>query len=326
MNPRKELSLLCKKTFGEQPKRIVPLTPHASNRQYFKLFLKEKTFIGTVDPDPRQTSVFVMLAKHLKNQNISVPHLYAVNTSYTCYIQEDCGNLDLYAFLLRATGKQKVAILYKTIDLLLTYQKNAKNNWDYKNCYPFSSFDTKEIKRDFDRLTQKTLIPLNIPFNGIKKDLDKLIKEIIKIPKRKYTMMHRDFQPRNILVQNDTFILIDFQNCRKGPFYYDLASLLFHSHSRHLKHLREPLINYYVTQSGIVDRELFLKEFYLISIVRIVQSLGSYGIAGIQQEKKHFKEAIPFAFQDLSEVLLYLKKYNLNFTTLHQISQYSCRF
>src|SRR5438270_14098696 len=51
-----------------------------------------------------------------------------------------------------------------------------------------------------------------------------LVDEILQHP---FAVCHRDFHGNNLFPVGDTIAVIDFQDCRRGPDAYDLASLLW---------------------------------------------------------------------------------------------------
>lgn len=302
---------LYKTYFEHSAPEIEQLTQHGSNREYFRILDQNKSYIGTYSNNIKENNAFLALASYLEKQSIRVPHVYCVSPETESYIQEDCGNIDLYSII---ESEQDDSILYqhitRAIDLLVGYQKQTTEGWDYANSYPFASFNTMEITRDFKRFREKFLEQLTITFDEARLTTEETILKthIETVPLASYCMMHRDFQARNIIVFQNEYVLIDFQNTRKGPPHYDLASLLYQSHIDYSAELRTKLIEYYISQTNNKDLHLFTKEFYLIAVIRLVQSLGSYGIAGLIEGKDYYKESIPLALTQLSEVLSTLSK------------------
>ncbi|MDP3444918.1 MAG: RNase adapter RapZ, partial [Ignavibacteria bacterium] len=120
--------------------------------------------------------------------------------------------------------------------------------------------------------------------------------------------MYRDFQSRNILIKDNTTWFIDFQGGRKGPLQYDLVSLLYQVKAQMPQHIRNELIAYYLRMiSKRLDVGALKFEFYLPSFVllRLLQVLGAYGFRGIIQRKNHFLQSIPFALNEMEQLLTF---------------------
>ncbi len=316
-----QLTTLCIATFNKKPDTIVLLTAHGSQRSYFRIKIGADSIIGTYSSNTKENKAFIELSTHLTKNNIAVPKLYGYSKDHTCYLQEDCGTEDLFS-LLKNTDNQ-LLLLTKALDLLIQYQTNSATGWDYEKCYPFPSFDINEITRDFNRFQAKFLEQKKIDYipKKLTSEKEKLSELIMNIKKDDYVMMHRDFQARNILVKNREYILIDYQNCRKGPLYYDLASLLFQSQLEYPFELREKLINHYFLQiSSTLSQVEFRKNFYLMAFLRLIQSIGSYGIAGLIENKEYFRTSIPLALKNLRDILVILdKEFNIQFPYTREV-------
>lgn len=323
-----QLKNLYINTFNQIPTSICALTPHGSQRTYYRIYSNNQSVIGTISTNTKENSLFIELSQYLQKNNIRVPTIYAFSEDCSIYLQEDFGKEDLFFLLIK--NKQQYSLLTKAVDLLIQYQVSTED-WDYKKCYPFETFNTDEIDRDFKRFEDKFLIIKNIPYKKelLEKEKNILGKYILEIEEIEYVMMHRDFQARNILVQDDMYILIDYQNCRKGPIYYDLASLIFQSHINYTHTLRESIVEYYLLHTDFVlqNKHIFRKYVYLFGLIRIIQSIGSYGVAGLVENKEYFLDSIPFALVDLEHILTVLKDdFDIDFPHLAELVNESKKY
>ena len=118
--------------------------------------------------------------------------------------------------------------------------------------------------------------------------------------------MFRDFQARNIILMNNEPYFIDYQGGRQGPLEYDLASLLFQAKAQIPEKIKNQLLNYYLNLVRLfvpVIKEEFTEFYYAFALIRVLQTLGAYGLRGLIENKSHFIESILFAIDNL----VYLK-------------------
>ena len=120
------------------------------------------------------------------------------------------------------------------------------------------------------------------------------------------TFMYRDFQSRNVMLVNGNPYFIDFQGGRKGPVHYDVASFLWQAKANFPPDLRDELILTYLNSLKKymdVDVSDFLERLRQFVLFRILQVLGAYGFRGYFEKKPHFIQSIPFALNNLRELL-----------------------
>ena len=120
------------------------------------------------------------------------------------------------------------------------------------------------------------------------------------------TFLYRDFQSRNVMLVDDTPYFIDFQGGRKGPVYYDVASFLWQAKANYPTALRDELVQTYISslrKYRSVDETYFLKQLRLFVLFRTLQVLGAYGFRGYFEKKPHFIQSVPFALNNLRELL-----------------------
>jgi aminoglycoside/choline kinase family phosphotransferase len=119
--------------------------------------------------------------------------------------------------------------------------------------------------------------------------------------------MYRDFQARNIIIKDNQPHFIDYQGGRKGPLQYDLASLLYQAKANIPENIRIELIDFYLLEVNKVlpvNSEKFIKFFNAFSLIRILQTLGAYGLRGLVEGKSHFIESIGPALSNLALVMV----------------------
>jgi len=131
-------------------------------------------------------------------------------------------------------------------------------------------------------------------------------------------LLHRDFQSRNIMVNNNQLGILDWQGARLGPLSYDLASLLIDPYvdlsadeKKHLYQQYLSLMKEY--QSAWI--EPFERYFPYIAIQRNLQILGAFSFLTKVQGKTYFADYIVPALKSLYLLLDELADPGLSYLT-----------
>ena len=138
----------------------------------------------------------------------------------------------------------------------------------------------------------------------LENDFEKLASTLLE--DKSDTFMYRDFQSRNVMLVDSSPYFIDFQGGRKGPIHYDVASFLWQAKANFSSDLREELIKTYITSLGKykqVDESEFKYRLRQFVLFRTLQVLGAYGFRGYFEKKPHFIQSVPFALNNLRELL-----------------------
>ena len=122
------------------------------------------------------------------------------------------------------------------------------------------------------------------------------------------TLMYRDFQSRNIMVQDGKISFIDYQGSMQGPPQYDVASLLWQAKAQLPDSWKEELLTSYITSvnelpTPRIEEIYFRKGYAQIVLLRLLQVLGAYGFRGLFERKPHFVSSIAPALKNLSQFL-----------------------
>lgn len=308
---RQDIIDLYKKRFCEEVVSEEMLPPSGSYREYIRLKSNHFKAIGTWNEDQKENSAFIEFSKHFKAKGISVPEIYDHDLAKGIYLQEDLGDLTLFQLSVdvrRIEGfSQKIVEIYrKVIRELPKIQIIAGKDIDYDFCYPRKYFDKQSMMWDLNYFKYYFLKLAKIPFNEqlLEDDFVTFTDYLLKAESGYF--MFRDFQSRNIMIQDDEPWFIDYQGGRQGPLQYDLASLLFDGKADIPQRIREELLEAYLIeleQIHSVDRNEFMQYFYGFALIRIMQAMGAYGFRGFYEKKQHFLKSIPFALENLNVVL-----------------------
>lgn len=309
----KPIETLYRQYTGMCPEKIERLTPEGSNRQYFRLSGGEwKSIIGVIGTSAAENHAFISLSKHFRAKRLPVPEVYAVSDDGLAYIQQDLGSTSLFEFIAngRKTGSfsnLETELLKKTIALLPDFQFLGAQDLDYSVCYPQPEFDERMISFDLNYFKYCFLKPSGLEFSEIELDNDfkALTRDLLKYADDN-TFMYRDFQSRNVMVYGGEPYFIDFQGGRRGPIYYDVASFLWQAKARYTDTLRKELLQTYIISLQRylrIDFNKFTDNLNIFLLFRTLQVLGAYGFRGKIERKPHFLESIPFALENLDEIL-----------------------
>lgn len=307
----KEIIDLYRHYTGNEPEFIRPLAAAGSNRRYFRLGNDKQTMIAVAGTSLEENKAFITMAQHFKYEDLPVPELYAYSEDMRFYLQEDLGDVSLFDFLAkgRETGvysKKEMELLIRTIKILPHVQYRAANKFDFSICFPQADFNERSVMWDLNYFKYCFLKNTGLEFQE-----DHLEDEFVRfahllLANENTAFMYRDFQSRNIMVKNDVLYFIDFQGGRRGPVIYDLASFLWQAKAQFPQQLRDELADVYLTELKKITRvneSLFRKQLSLFALFRTLQVLGAYGFRGYIEKKAHFIESIPFAIENLKNLL-----------------------
>jgi aminoglycoside/choline kinase family phosphotransferase len=307
------LKKLFEQHFHAPPERIVPLQGElgGSGRKIIRLANEKHRAIGILYGVREENVAFLEFSKHFRRHGLPVPEIYAEDLRHGAYLEEDLGDTTLFEFLSknRSGGDiapQVVEAYRKVVAVLPRFQVEAGRDLNYSVCYPISSFDRQSIAWDLNYFKYYFLRLAGIPFNeqALEDDFSSLTEFLLSAPRDFF--LYRDFQSRNIMLQNGDPFFVDYQGGRKGALQYDIASLLYDAKADLLPELRQQLLDHYLDRlSNFIklDRAAFLQHFYPYVYIRIMQALGAYGFRGFYERKAHFLQSVPYALKNLRWLL-----------------------
>jgi aminoglycoside/choline kinase family phosphotransferase len=291
--------------------KIEALPTSGSNRKYFRLTQGDISLIGVYSTMREENRAFISLANHFHKQGLNVPKVLVVSEDELFYLQEDLGDISLFDAIKsgRNTGifnHEEKTLLHKTTARLADFQHIGTKGLDFNVCYPLSEFNRRSVFWDLNYFKYNFLKTTGIEFredlleNDFERFADALLKE------KSDTFMYRDFQSRNVMLVDNEPYFIDFQGGRKGAIYYDVASFLWQAKANFPQTLREELIETYINslkKYQVVNEIDFHQKLRQFVLFRTLQVLGAYGFRGYFEKKTHFIQSIPFALDNLRELL-----------------------
>ncbi|MGI6574016.1 MAG: RapZ C-terminal domain-containing protein [Fermentimonas sp.] len=307
---RQLISLFTRYT-GKINPSLEDLPSSGSNRKYYRLSSDGISLIGVRGESRDENRTFIRLARHFRGKGLHVPEVLSVSNDGTCYIQQDLGDTILFDAIKggRLTGvfsHDEKALLHKTIELLADFQVKGAEGLDFNVCYPLPEFDRRSIHWDLNYFKYNFLKTTGMDFREdlLEDDFERLTEQLLQ--EQTETFLYRDFQSRNVMLVDGTPYFIDFQGGRKGPVYYDVASFLWQAKANFPNELRDELTQTYIRslQKWMpVNETTFREQLQLFVLFRTLQVLGAYGFRGYFEKKPHFIQSIPFALDNLRELL-----------------------
>ncbi len=301
---------LYKQRFGSVPVSITEIPRAVSARRYFRIAGTEGTLIGTYSPDPKETNAFLYFTDHFRALGIHVPEIIARSDDGLYYLQDDLGDNRLHELV---TGRKSSSLSQELINFyrsalgqIVRMQVEGHAGIDYSVCVPRPAFDQRSIMWDLNHFKYYMLKVSGLPFdeNALEEGFLQLAGYVGSLPANYF--MFRDFQTRNIMIKDREIYLIDYQGGRQGPLQYDVASLIFEGKANLTASDRSILLESYLDILGDhiqFSRDEFMAAFPAVSLVRMLQALGAYGLRGIVEKKAVFLQSIPMGLHIMGELV-----------------------
>ncbi len=288
------------------PIELETLRQAGSNRQYFRVQLKDQTCILTNNPgNIPENNAFIEFTKHFQAKGLSVPAMLFTQPDQSFYVQSDLGDASLFDYIQKEGFSDNVKSLFKrTCEELAKLQISGGEGLDYSNCIATRSFDKQAIYSDLLYFLYYFVRALDLPYdkNLLLNDFELLSSYLTQ--EEHHYFMHRDCQSRNIMIKDNQAYFIDYQGGMQGALQYDIASLLWQARAQMPYEWREELVDYYFEQvngllKGKMNKSDFLNNYDGFVLIRMLQTLGAYGFRGLFERKQHFIASIPFALKNL---------------------------
>jgi len=267
---------------------IIPLTPDASTRVYFRVPWKRGTAVAAVYPEPFDETVhpYLDVTRLFLECQLPVPEIYEVDGALGIVMQEDLGDNQLCKVFETATADERETLIEKSIELIARIQAATAKAFELDSIASRLAFDEAKLAWELnfffehyfgsyrkDSLSHGRTAELKAELNDIAADL----------AARPRVLCHRDFHSFNLIMDKQGRLrIIDHQDARMGPATYDLVSLLLdrvtcapslaeiRAHRLFLLTARERL--------GLppYDPDEFSREFRLMTVQRCLKACGTF--------------------------------------------------
>ena len=281
---------------GAREGEIIPLTPDASTREYFRIPWKRGYAVAAVYPEPFDPAVhpYLDITGLFLDSTLPVPGIHDVDGANGIIVQEDLGDRQLFQVFAEASDEDRESLLEAAIDVIAQIQAATPKAFERDSIACRLAFDEAKLVWElnyffdhyFGSLRGETLVHSEAA--ELKVELNDLAAELAACSR---VLCHRDYHSANLLVDDQNRIrVVDHQDARMGPASYDLVSLLMDRQPAppSLAAVRAHRLYFLEARRrhGLppIDPDDFCKEFRLMTIQRGLKAVGTFsyqtGICG----------------------------------------------
>jgi aminoglycoside/choline kinase family phosphotransferase len=279
--------------------RVVPLTPDASDRRYFRILLPDApSIVLSLYSAPFEVAKlpFVNVATLMARMPVPIPSVLGHAEDLGVLALQDLGDVTLQAHLGAASPVQHAALYRQSVALIATLQRRGAELASPEFLPYGIAFDVEKLTWELDFFTKHFLeayrgitladgerTALRAEFAGI-------VEELAAEPR---VLCHRDYHSRNLMLHEGQLYMIDFQDARMGPDTYDLVSLLRDSYVDLPDQTVDELIAYFLALKGSADDPDFRRRFNVMALQRNLKALGTFGYQTTARHNPVYIQYIP---------------------------------
>jgi aminoglycoside/choline kinase family phosphotransferase len=296
--------------------QIESLSPDGSLRRFCRIIGKDGSRVIAVAPPAgdtaglREAVAGWEIGRHLFAGGVPVPELYGFDEQSGLLVCEDLGDVQLHELVVKSGCSSELIVdLYRQVVVeLARMQVRGRKNFDCSWCWDTACYDRKlMLERESGYFFQALCCDmLQLPV-----ERQEIEREFIGLANRAQQadasfFLHRDFQSRNIMVQQGRVRFIDFQGGRLGPAAYDLSSLLIDPYAALPERLQDDLLDLYLDEFTTLtpyDRQQFKDEYQVLALQRNLQILGAFAFLSNQRSKPFFLQYIKPSLRSLQTLL-----------------------
>ena len=197
----------------------------ASLRRYFRIDADGPAptrIVMDAPPDKENSQPFVQVAQLLRDAGVLAPQVLDWDEADGFLLLDDLGAKTLLDHIDPADAEASRPRYEQAIDALIRWQLASRPG-------VLPPYDAALLERELALFPQWYLAQhRGVAVEGkLKETLDKTFALIVQTNLASSAVyVHRDFMPRNLMVDGDRMGVLDFQDAVYGPITYDIASLM----------------------------------------------------------------------------------------------------
>src|SRR5689334_727020 len=273
---------------GITGREVVPLTPDASTRKYYRIGWNKRTAVAAVYQEPFDPEVhpYLDVTRLFLESGIPVPEIYAVDGNAGIIVQEDLGDEQLFQVYENEPDDKCEEYKEQAIALIAKIQKATDRAYEMNSIASRLAFDEAKLSWELDfffdhyfgSLRQEKLSHGETA--EVKAELNDIAAELAAAPR---VLCHRDYHSANLMIDHRKRMrIVDHQDARMGPASYDLVSFLLDRQPcpPSLAELRAHRLFFLEERRllglGAIDPDDFAHEFRLMTIQRGLKATGTF--------------------------------------------------
>jgi aminoglycoside/choline kinase family phosphotransferase len=306
-------TLIRKETRFSPPFRWESLHGDGSDRTFYRLYTAETTLVLLVSPPadehfPNENDSYVYVGKHLEQNGIPVPRIFAYWRREGMVLVEDLGAVHLQD-VVRSDPSAVERLYTQAAEVLIRMQVQASEGLDTGQCFDSPVYDpdfvmARELRYFYDSFVRDGA-GLDVSWDEMAEEFSVLARRAAGVGEQSF-FLHRDFQSRNLMVREGSLYVIDFQGARKGPPQYDPAALLLDPYVQLPEPLAERMLLAHAQRleeaSGIRVHD-FLEAYEQVALCRNLQMLAAYSFLTRAKGRWHFARYLVPAYRTLQRRL-----------------------
>lgn len=282
---------------------LTPLTGDASFRRYFRIHFNGLTqVVMDAPPEKEDLEPFVHVAKTLTEAKVLTPEIIAANMDQGFLLLSDFGDQLLLDKLKAETVNHYYIDAIKT---LFKIQKCPLN--DPK----LPSFDKAFMLKEMNLCPEwffKAYLALDLTEEETKLIQSTMEWIATEVSNQPLTFIHRDYHSRNLMLINnqaeDALGVIDFQDAMRGPFTYDLVSLLKDCYISWPREQSLEWLSFFHKNSDLAQNYSFpelIRAFDLCGLQRHLKVLGIFCRLYLRDNKPGYLGNLPLTLKYVLE-------------------------
>lgn len=285
------------------------LAGDGSDRRFYRLPARDHSLVLLHHPHPPGAPVtendsYFFIGRHLRRCRVSVPEIHRYCRSEGWFLLEDLGDLSLQEVVTAgATPERRREYYFQALELLVRLQIDASPAFSPRWCFDTPRYDANLVRQRecqyFVRAFLQGFVGLEVNDADLAAEFEVLIARALASGEP--TLVHRDFQSRNLMVRSDGLYLIDFQGARLGPRYYDVAALLIDPYVDLSPEAQETFLQAYrdLLPARMPLESGWRETYASLALCRNLQILGAYGFLSRVKGKTGFIPYIAPALRGL---------------------------
>lgn len=274
--------------------KITKIAGDASFRSYYRINLQNQSLILMYAPPSHEDiEPFIKVARFLRDKNFLAPKIIAIDEQNGFLLLEDFGDISYTKYLQKNPDKELEIYKLACNELIKLHRFKIDSK-----VIDVPKYNNAVLLREV-MLFIDWYLPLNNKSISLKQKHqfnNFWFEQFDQLSQNSNSFVLRDFHADNLMiVNNDNKVkvgLLDFQDALIGSPSYDLVSLLEDARRDVSLKTQQDIIKFYLDNTNC-DKDLFLREYSILSLQRNIKILGIFARLAIRDGKKQYLQLLP---------------------------------